>query len=71
MFPSLCLNYSILLVGELLLIAHIIFVKNYEITNYTVILQTIAKIKDVSKIIKRFYDFASKMIDICLENDYN
>ena len=71
MFPSLCLNYSILFVGELLLIAHIIFVENYEITNYIVILRTITKTKDVSKIIKRFHDFASKTIDIYLENDYN
>ena len=71
MFPSLCLNYSILLVRELLLMAHIIFVDNYEITYYMVILRTIKKTKDVSKIIKRFHVFASKMIDICLENDYN
>ena len=71
MFPSLCLNYSTLCLGELLLIAHIKFNENYEINNYTVILQTITKAKDVSKIIKRFHDFASKMIDICLKNDYN
>lgn len=51
--------------------AHVIFVDNYEITNYTVILRTIIKTKDVSKIIKRFNDFASKTIDICLGNDYN
>ena len=71
MFPSLSLNYSTLCLGELLLMAHITFVDNYEITNYIVILRTIRKTKDVSKIIKRFHDFASKMIDICLENDYN
>ena len=71
MFPSLCLNYSTLCLGELLLIAHIIFVENYKITIYIVILRTIRKRKDVSKIIKRFHDFASKTIDICLENDYN
>ena len=51
--------------------AHIVFIENYEITNYIVILRTITKAKDVSKIIKRFHDFASKTIDICLENDYN
>ena len=71
MFPSLCLNYSTLCSGELLLMAHIKYIDNYEITNYIAILRTIVKIKDVLKIIKRFHDFASKMIDICLENDYN
>ena len=51
--------------------AHIISLYNYDITNYKQILRTISKTKDVSEIIKRFHDFASKMIAICLENDYN